>query len=193
MQVIIDACHATALPAIPVVLISNNAESGAIARARREGLPCYLLNSTIHRSPEELDEAIRDVLVRHQVDILLLAGYMKKLGPQTLRRFAGAVLNVHPALLPKYGGQGMYGLRVHEAVLAAGDSESGASIHLVDEAYDTGPILAQSRVPVKEGDTPISLAERVRIAEHTLYPEVLTQIAFGRLRIPGYHGPFEGR
>jgi phosphoribosylglycinamide formyltransferase-1 len=186
MQSIIDACRTGTLPAIPVVVISNNAASGALVRAKYEGLPNVLLNSTLCGSSEALDQAILDVLVRHNVDIVVLAGYMRKLGPKTLRRFAGAVLNVHPALLPNYGGKGMYGSRVHEAVLASGDRETGASIHLVDEEYDTGPILAQSRVPVQEGDTAISLGERVRTAERKLYPEVLAKIASGKLRIPGY-------
>lgn len=186
MQAIIDACRSGTLPAMPAVVISNNSASGALVRAKYEGLPNVLLNSTLCCSSEALDQAIVDVLVRHNVDIVVLAGYMRKLGPKTLRRFAGAILNVHPALLPKYGGKGMYGLRVHEAVLASGDRETGATIHLVDEEYDTGPILAQFRVPVQDGDTATSLAERVRSAEHKLYPEVLAKIASGGLRIPGY-------
>ncbi len=186
MQAIIDACKSGALRAEPAVVISNNAASGALARAVRESIPHYHLSSKTHPSPEQLDMAIRDTLLFHQVDIVILAGYMKKLGNLTLSRFAGVILNIHPALLPKFGGRGMYGIHVHEAVLAAGEKESGASVHLVEEGYDTGPVIAQSRVPVLPDDTPQTLAARVLEAEHELFPAVLQKIAAGEIRIPGY-------
>ncbi len=186
MQAIIDACKSGALRAEPAVVISNNAASGALARAVRESIPHYHLSSKTHPSPEQLDKAIRDTLLFHEVDIVILAGYMKKLGNLTLSRFAGVILNIHPALLPKFGGRGMYGIHVHEAVLAAGEKESGASVHLVEEGYDTGPVIAQSRVPVLPDDTPQTLAARVLEAEHELFPAVLQKIAAGEIRIPGY-------
>ena len=186
MQAIVDACKLGALWAVPAVVISNNSDSGALARARQESIPCYCLNSKIHVSPESLDEAILEALLRHSVDIVVLAGYMKKLGPKTLRRFAGAVLNIHPALLPKFGGKGMYGIHVHEAVLAAGEKETGVSIHLVDEEYDRGPVIAQTRVPVMPDDTPKTLTAQVLEQEHALFPEVLQKIARGEIAIPGY-------
>ena len=190
MQAIIDACKSGALQATPAVVISNNAKSGALARAMQESIPHCNLSSKTHPSPELLDAAMVDVLLRHQVDIVILAGYMKKLGAQVLTRFEGAILNIHPALLPKFGGQGMYGIRVHEAVLAAGEAETGVTVHLVNEEYDKGAIIAQEKVPVLPNDTPETLAARVLKTEHALFPAVLQKIAEGQLSLPGYgtHG-----
>ena len=186
MQAIINACKSGTLNAVPAVVISNNSDSGALARARQESIPCYCLNSKTHPFPESLDEAMLEALLRHSVDIVILAGYMKKLGTKTLRRFSGAVLNIHPALLPKFGGKGMYGIHVHEAVLAAAEKETGVSIHLVDEEYDRGPVIAQTRVPVMPEDTPETLAARVLVQEHVLFSAVLQKIARGEITIPGY-------
>ncbi len=133
MQAIIDACKSGKLKATPAVVISNNSDSGAIAKAKAEGVPYYYLSGKTHPGPGELDEAILNTFLRHQVDIVVLAGYMKKLGPKTLSHFRGRILNIHPALLPKFGGEGMWGIHVHEAVIAAGEKESGVSIHFVDE------------------------------------------------------------
>ncbi len=186
MQAIIDNCKAGTLRATPALVISNNTESGALVRAQQEGIAACLLNDKTHPSPDLLDQAILDALLQHAVDIVVLAGYMKKLGPKTLAHFAGAMLNIHPALLPKFGGKGMYGIRVHEAVLAAGEKESGVTVHLVDGEYDTGNILAQTRVPVLQGDTPDVLAARVLKQEHLLYTDVLRKIESGEITIPGY-------
>ena len=187
MQAIIDACKSGELRATPAVIISNNADSGAMERAKRESIPHFHLSGKTHPSPEKLDQAILDILQSHEVDIVILAGYMKKLGEQTLRHYVGAILNIHPALLPKFGGQGMYGIHVHEAVLAAGEQETGATVHLVIEDYDRGPIIAQEKVPVLSGDTPKSLQERVLKTEHALFKQVLINIAEGDTRIPGYN------
>ena len=186
MQAIIEACKSGALQATPAVVISNNGESGALARAAKEGIPRCHLSSQSHPTPESLDQAILDTLLRHQVDIVILAGYMKKLGELTLSHYAGAILNIHPALLPKFGGQGMYGIRVHEAVLAAGEAESGATVHLVTDEYDAGAIIAQDKVPVLAGDTPQTLAGRVLKTEHSLFSAVLQKIALGEIQIAGY-------
>ncbi|MDD5034302.1 MAG: phosphoribosylglycinamide formyltransferase [Methylococcaceae bacterium] len=185
MQAIIDACKSGALQATPAVVISNNGDCGALIRAEQESIPHYHLSAKTHPDPEALDRAILDALLRHGVDIVVLAGYMKKLGPQALSRYAGAILNVHPALLPKFGGQGMYGRHVHEAVLAAGEKESGASVHWVSEEYDAGPVIAQARVPVLPDDTPQTLAARVLTKEHEIFPLVLQKIASGEIAIPG--------
>lgn len=186
MQAIIEACKSGAVQATPAVVISNNAESGALARAKRESIPHYHLSSKTHPSAELLDQAILDALLAHEVDIVILAGYMKKLGDKTLAHFTGAILNIHPALLPKFGGQGMYGIHVHEAVLAAGENESGATVHLVTDEYDAGAIIAQEKVLVLTGDTPKSLADRVLKVEHALFSKVLQQIVLGEISIPGY-------
>ena len=184
MQAIIDACKSGILDAQPSVVISNNSTSGAITRAKHEGIPYYHISSTTHPSPEMLDEAILNALLNHLVDILILAGYMKKLGSKTLRHFKGRILNIHPALLPKFGGKGMYGSRVHEAVLAAGEKATGVSIHVVDEEYDTGPVIAQARVSVKENDTVETLAQRVLEREHSFFVETLQKIVSGELVLP---------
>jgi len=186
MQAIIEACKSGSLQATPAVAISNNAESGALARAARESIPHCHLSSKTHPAPESLDQAILEALLAHGVDIVILAGYMKKLGEKTLARYAGAILNIHPALLPKFGGQGMYGIHVHEAVLAAGETESGATVHLVTDEYDAGAVIAQERVPVLPDDTPQTLAGRVLQVEHALFPKTLQKIALGEIRIPGY-------
>lgn len=184
MQAIIDACKSGKLQAIPAVVISNNSDSGAIARAKTEGIPYYYLSGKTHPGTEELDAAILNTFLRHSVDIIVLAGYMKKLGHKTLSHFRGRILNIHPALLPKFGGAGMYGIHVHEAVIAAGEKESGVSIHVVDEHYDTGAIIAQTRVPVMPDDTPETLAARVLTQEHILYPETLQKIVIGEIALP---------
>jgi phosphoribosylglycinamide formyltransferase-1 len=184
MQAIIDACKSGKLQASPAVVISNNSNSGAIGRAKTEGVPYYYLSGKTHPGPGELDDAILDAFLRHSVDIVVLAGYMKKLGPKILTHFRGRILNVHPALLPKFGGEGMFGIHVHEAVIAAGEKESGVTIHFVDEQYDTGAILAQTRVPVMPDDTPETLAARVLEQEHILYAETLQRIVTGEIPLP---------
>ena len=189
MQAIIEACKTGALQATPAVVISNNVASGALARARRESIPHYHLSLKTHPTPELLDQAILDALIAHRVDIVILAGYMKKLGVKTLTRFEGAILNIHPALLPKFGGQGMYGIHVHEAVLAAGEKETGVTIHLVTEEYDSGAIIGQEKVPVLPDDTPQSLQERVLKTEHAFFPQILDRIVRGEITIPGHCKP----
>ena len=184
MQAIIDACKFGVLQANPVVVISNNGCSRALIRAEQEGIAGYHLSGKTHPDQGTLDRTVLAILLRHSVDIVVLAGYMKKLGPRTISHYSGCILNIHPALLPKYGGKGMYGLRVHEAVIAAGERETGVSIHVVDAEYDTGPIIAQAHVPVKPTDTPEVLAKRVLLNEHTFFSEVLQRIVTGELRLP---------
>jgi phosphoribosylglycinamide formyltransferase-1 len=182
-QAIIDACRAGTLDAEPCVVICNNSDAQVLARARQAGIATRHLSSHTHPSPEDLDAAVLDTLRSHRVNLVVLAGYMRKLGPRTLAHYRGRVLNIHPALLPRFGGVGMYGKRVHEAVLASGERESGVTVHLVTEEYDQGPILAQRKVPVLPGDTADTLAARVLEAEHALYPETLAQIASGAIRL----------
>jgi phosphoribosylglycinamide formyltransferase-1 len=168
LQALLDACRTGRVKARPAVVISNNADSEALRRAEREGIPRYHLSSRTHPEPEQLDTTIAQALERHHTDLVVLAGYMRKLGPKTLARYQGRIINIHPALLPQYGGQGMYGMNVHRAVIAAGEKETGVTIHGVDAEYDHGPIIAQCRVPVFDGDTAESLAQRVLVAEHEL-------------------------
>jgi phosphoribosylglycinamide formyltransferase 1 len=180
LQAVLDACQGGRLEARVCVVISNNSGAGALRRAEAAGVPRRHLSSKTEASEGALDEAITVALRNADVDVVLLAGYMKKLGAQTLRAFAGRILNTHPALLPKFGGHGMYGERVHRAVLAAGERESGATVHLVTDEYDTGPVVRQCRVSVAPDDTFETLARRVQAAERELVVEVLAELAAGR-------------
>lgn len=184
MQCVIDACKSGNLQAVPAVVISNNGESGALDRAEREGIPAYHISSKRFSDPDALDCMIRDTLIKHEVDLVVLAGFMKKVGSRTIAAFEGRIINIHPALLPKYGGPGMYGNNVHERVLASGDSETGVTIHVVTDQYDAGPVLAQRKVPVMQGDTLDSLAERVLAVEHEIYVETIARIIRGEITLP---------
>lgn len=181
MQAIIDACKSGMINADPAVVISNNSNSMALERAKNEGIPAFHISQKKYPEPEELDNAIIAILERYEVDIVILAGYMKKLGSKVINRFKGKILNIHPALLPKYGGEGMYGKFVHEAVIKNKEKESGCTVHIVDEIYDHGRILGQTKVPVFPEDTPEILAERVLEQEHILYPEIIRKIANGEI------------
>lgn len=161
---------------MPVALASNNSGSAALAWARAEGLAAAHLSSAAYPDPAELDAAILHFLQENRVEVLVLSGYMKALGPQVLAAYAGRVLNIHPSLLPRHGGHGLYGDRVHESVLAAGDTESGASVHLVTAGIDEGPVLAQSRVPVHQGDTVETLRARVQATEGPLYVRAVREL-----------------
>ena len=177
LQAVIDATRDQRLQAGVGLVISNNSQSGALRRAAELGIPGLHLSTRTHRRPVELDRAIANALSDARIDIVLLAGYMRRLGPVTLDTFAGQLLNTHPSLLPRYGGRGFFGLRVHEAVLAAGDTESGATVHVVERDYDSGPILAQARVPVLPDDTPESLEQRVKRCERDLLITTLDEFA----------------
>ena len=183
LQAIIDACKKGRLHADPRVVISNNSNSGALERARREGIPAFHLSGRTHPDPGELEKAILATLKRRGAEVVCLTGYMKRLGAAVVSAYRGRILNIHPALLPKFGGRGLYGRAVHEAVLAAGEKESGATVHLVDEEYDHGPVLAQRKVAVMAGDDPDVLSTRVLRQEHILYAEVLQKIARGEIRL----------
>ena len=185
LQALIDRSEQGSLDAKIACVISNNSGSGALERARRHGIPAVHLSGGTHPDPGELDRAIRDALVRQGARLLALCGYMRMLGPLTLGSFLPCIVNIHPALLPKFGGKGMYGMHVHEAVLEAGETISGVTVHLVDEEYDRGAIVAQRQVPVLPDDTPESLQKRVLKEEHVLYAEVIQALADGSLVLEG--------
>ena len=176
LQAIIDACESGRLDATVRVVISNNSGAKALERARRHGIAAFHLSGKVLPGEGELDKAILDTLLAHDVDIVFLAGYLKKLGPGILRTFEGRIFNIHPSLLPKYGGKGMFGINVHAAVIAAGETETGITVHRVIEEYDKGEIIAQRKVPVFEGDTAETLAARVLTEEHLFIVEVLGRI-----------------
>ncbi len=188
LQAIIDACKSGRLDARVCAVISNNSCSGALRRARREGIPSYHLSGVTHPAEEERDSAILSVLESHDVEIVALAGYMKRVGPRVLARYDRRILNTHPALLPGFGGEGMYGRFVHEAVLASGVEVTGATVHLVDERYDHGPVIAQREVPVLAGDTVDTLSARVLSEEHRLYVETLRRVVEGEIDLDAIGG-----
>lgn len=170
LQALIDAHARGDLPARVVVVISNNSSAGALERARRHSIAALHISAKTDPDP---DAAILTALREHDVDLVVLAGYMKLVGSTLLRAFDGRVLNIHPGPLPEFGGRGMYGRRVHEAVLERGAKTSGPTVHLVDERYDEGPVLAHRPVPVMDEDDPQSLAKRVLAAEHDLLWRVI--------------------
>ena len=183
MQAIIDACKSGKLDAKPCVVISNNSNSFALKRAQMEGIPHYHISHIKYPDNEEFQDIVIKVLDEHSVDTIVLAGYMKKLGDRVIEHYNGRILNIHPALLPKFGGEGMYGEKVHQAVLRSEEKVTGVTIHLVNTKYDNGRILAQREVPVLKGDTPDTLSKRVLELEHVLYPETLQKIAEGIIKL----------
>jgi phosphoribosylglycinamide formyltransferase-1 len=176
-QAVIDALADRRIDGEAVLLICNNPDAAALERAAAANIPSRLLNARTH--PDDLDGAVLEALLAADPSHILLAGYMKKLGPPTITAFDGRVFNSHPALLPAFGGQGMYGDRVHEAVLASGVALTGATVHRVTNDYDAGEIVRQVEVPVLAGDDVRSLGERVRSAERELVVAVLADIANG--------------
>ncbi len=168
--------HERQLPCQIVLCLSNNSQCGAMQFAREQGIATVHLSSKTHPNEENFVHAMLAVLEAHQVDLILLAGYMKKVPKAVVQAYPKRILNIHPALLPKFGGEGMYGMRVHQAVIAAGEKESGATVHFVDTDYDTGEIILQRSLPVLPDDTPESLAARVLALEHELYADALEKV-----------------
>jgi formyltetrahydrofolate-dependent phosphoribosylglycinamide formyltransferase len=180
MQVLIDATRDGRIPGEVVLVVSTSPGAPALERAKAAGVAATLVPAADFPTPDELDVALADAFQQAGADLICLAGYMRLLGPAFLSRFPWRVLNVHPALLPAFGGRGFYGRRVHEAVLASGARQSGVTIHFVDDEYDHGPILLQQAVPVEPEDTVETLARRVLCAEHEAYPAAVRLVAEGR-------------
>ncbi len=174
LQAIIDGCKSGAINARVCVVISNNSDAFALQRAKNEGIPHFHMSQKILGN--ELDNEILRILKEYETDMIFLAGYLKKLGDNVLDVYNDRILNIHPALLPKYGGKGMFGINVHKAVLEAGEEFTGITIHKVNAEYDSGDIVAQTRVPVYKTDTPETLAQRVLEREHSFLVEVLSGI-----------------
>jgi len=153
------------------LVASNRADSPALIRAATASI------DIAHFDAADDGSELLGLLRKFRIDLVVLAGYLKRIQPKVIREYAGRILNIHPALLPAFGGEGMYGARVHEAVIASGASETGVTVHLVDDDYDRGPIVAQWRLPVSRSDTPDSLAARVLNVEHVVYPRAVEMVA----------------
>ena len=181
LQAIIDGCKSNQINAKVAVVISNNGSSMALQRAENEKIPAYHLSAKKFGSEDILAEEILKVLEEYGVDMIFLAGYMRMLHVTILEKYDNRIFNIHPALLPKFGGRGMYGMNVHTAVIEAKEKETGVTIHRVSAEYDSGKIVAQTKVPVLEGDTPEILAARVLEKEHEFLVEVISSIADGKI------------
>lgn len=182
MRAILSAIACGDLSAEARLVVSNNRQAPALAHAAGLGLPTCCIPTK--SDPEAADVALTQAMEAAGADLIVLSGYLRKLGPVFLRRFAGRVLNIHPGPLPQFGGEGMYGRRVHEAVLAAGVPESAAVIHLVDGDYDQGPEIARVSAPVLADDTPETLEARITALEPPLFVRTLQDISRGALPLP---------
>ncbi len=169
--------------ALICLVISNNSTAGILDIARDHGLPAVHLSQKQFSGEEAFVGALLNMLREHGVNLIVLAGYMKHLHPRVIQAYRNRIINIHPALLPKHGGEGKYGIHVHESVIASGDRETGVTVHVVDEQYDHGPILGQTVLPVEPGDTPETLQQRVLAVEHRFYREVIGKIASGEITL----------
>ena len=156
-----------------VMVLSNNPNCGAIKFAEENSIPIFIINAARYPNAHTRDEFLLETCLKAEIDLICLAGFMKMLPQNIVKHYEYRILNIHPGLLPEFGGKGFYGTRVHEAVINTGKRESGATVHFVDEIYDHGPIILQKKVEVMETDTPESLAARVLKLEHELFPEVV--------------------
>ena len=179
LQSIIDASKAGLLNAQVVLVVSNMRKAFGLERARRENIDTFVYKEKKYDSKEAAHSELLEQLHEHDIDFIALAGYLKLLPKPVVKAYHNRIVNIHPALLPDYGGKGMYGHHVHEAVIAAGEIESGLTIHLVDEVYDNGDILYQVKVPVLPDDTADTLAARILEQEHKWYPRVLDKLIKG--------------
>ena len=181
LQAIMDACATGDIYGNVKVVVSNNSRSKALRRASNANIPSYHMSTITHPDTLELERSIKNVMTDHKVDLIVLAGYMKKIGSQLIEDFPKRVDNSHPALLPKYGGEGMYGDLVHAAVINAGETESGVTIHLVDQNYDQGTIIAQVKIPIAPQETVNSLREKIQTKEHSFWIETIEKIRTGEI------------
>ena len=184
LESIINNIEQGRLSAEIAFVLSNNSASMALERARNHNIKAIHFSSMQYLAPQLYADELLNLHKEHDIDFVVLAGYMKLLPLSFVRAYKGRILNIHPALLPKHGGKGMYGIHVHEAVIKAGDTESGATVHFVTEVYDEGPIILQEKVPVYPQDTPEVLAKRVLTVEHMIYPKAIGMVLDGEIKIP---------
>lgn len=173
LERIIQACQEREIPASVVLVVSDRPGILALQRAAKHSISSEVVSPKNYDSEGAYALALLELLKKYQVDLICLAGYLRKVPDEVVRAYRGRILNIHPALLPKYGGEGFYGHRVQEAVLSAGEKESGATVHYVDEQYDHGSVILQKKVPVLPADTPETLAKRVHPIEYEIYPKAI--------------------
>jgi phosphoribosylglycinamide formyltransferase-1 len=180
-EAIVDAVAAGRLDAEARLLVSNRKGCAAFEWAATKGVPALAIPTL--SDPDAADAALARAMSDHGVELIVMSGYLRRLGPRTLGRYAGRILNIHPGPLPEFGGEGMYGARVHQAVVAAGVAESAIVIHVVDEEYDHGPEVARRSVPLGPGETAESLEARVKALEPAFFVETLRKLASGALHL----------
>ena len=176
-QAIIDAVNNGQIDGQIRGLITNKKDIQAIKRAQKNDIEHQYLSPTEFSSDQGYVDSLLQQLAEWDTDLIALAGYMIKIPPKVIATYQGHILNIHPSLLPKYGGKGFYGMNVHRAVIENGETESGCTVHVVTEKYDDGPILGQQKVPVKKSDDPETLAKRILEEEHKLYPQIISDLA----------------
>ena len=185
-EALVEAGRRGEMCAEVVLLIVSRQDAPATELARRLGVECVVLDEKVLGSAA-CDAAMETLLTDHRADLVVLAGYLRKVGPRTLRAFGGRLINTHPAPLPRFGGKGMFGEHVHRAVLQAGVATSAATVHLVDEEYDSGPVIAERPVPVLPGDDVATLRERVQAVERSLLVSMISDLADDHLASRGAH------
>lgn len=185
LMAILNAIKEGKLNARISVVISNNSNAGALEIARENGIDALHISRKQFSSDEDYVNRILCELKSRNIELIVLAGYMKKIPPEIIREYPNRILNIHPALLPAFGGLGMYGMNVHKAVIDYGVKITGVTVHIVDEEYDHGPIVMQRAVEVRDDDTPETLAERVLKVEHEIYPQAIKLFVEGKVKISG--------
>ena len=184
LQSVIDASEKNEIDAKVVVVISDRENAFALERAKKHSIDACFVNPK-NKNREEHEKEVSEIIDKHNVDLIVLAGYLRMLTPYFISKYRNKIINIHPALLPFFGGKGMYGERVHKAVLDSGMKISGCSVHFVDETIDGGPIIIQKAVEIKDDDTAETLASRVLEEEHKILPKAIQLFAEKRLRIEG--------
>lgn len=185
LMAILNAIKEGKLNAKISLVISNNSNAGALEIAKANGIDALHISRKQFSSDEEYVQKILNELKSRNVELIVLAGYMKKIPSEIIKEYPNKILNIHPALLPSFGGKGMYGLNVHKAVIESGVKITGVTVHIVDEEYDHGPIVMQRAVEVRDDDTPETLAERVLKVEHEIYPQAIKLFVEGKIKVSG--------